>query len=122
MTIANLAKAYNNFQNDYGQSTRQDYEEVIKALFSADLKKLANGQELVAKREGLGQQLAGVKAFAGNWTINEKLIIPSADNKQCTIRYVLSSEKAGQFDVIVVLTSADGKQIDAIDEIYYQIG
>ena len=119
MTIANLAKAYNSFQNDYGQSTRPDYEEVIKELFSTDLKKVANGQDLVAKRDGLGQQLAGVKAFAGNWTINANVIIPSIDNKQCTIRYVLSSEKAGKFDVIAIISSANGKQIDAIDEIYY---
>jgi hypothetical protein len=121
MTIANLAKSYNNFQNEYGQSMRPDYEEIINELFSADLKKVANGQELVAKREGLGQQLADVKAFAGNWTINANVIIPSIDNKQCTIRYILSTEKAGKFDVIAILSSANGKQIDAIDEIYYQM-
>ena len=76
MTIANLAKAYNDFQNDYGQSIHPDYEEIIKELFSVELKKVANGQELVAKREGLGQQLAGVKAFAGNWTIHANVMIP----------------------------------------------
>jgi len=121
MTIANLAKSYNNFQNDYGQALHPDYEEIINELFSADLKKVANGQELVAKREDLGQQLAGVKAFAGNWTIDAKIVIPLVDNKQCTIRYILSSEKAGKFDVIAILSSSNGKQIDAIDEIYYQM-
>ncbi len=121
MTIANLAKSYNNFQNEYGQSMRPDYEGVINELFSVDLKKVANGQELVAKRDGLGLQLAGVKAFAGKWTINANVIIPSIDNKQCTIRYILCSEKAGKFDVIAILSSANGKQIDAIDEIYYQM-
>jgi hypothetical protein len=121
MTIANLAKAYNNFQNDYGQSISPDYEEIINELFSVDFKKVANGQELVAKRDGFGQQLAGVKAFAGNWIINANIIIPSVDNKQCTIRYILSSEKAGKFDVIAILSSNNGKQIDTIDEIYYQI-
>lgn len=53
--------------------------------------------------------------------MRENYIIPSADNKQCVIRYILSTDKGGNYDIMAVLSSVDGKKIDLIDEVYYQI-
>jgi hypothetical protein len=119
--MKNLAEAYNEFQKNYGQSVALDYGAIIEKLFSREFKKIANGAELVSKRENLEAQLAGVKDFAGEWTIEAKMIIPSACNKKCTIRYELSSEKAGRFDIMAVIGSEDGRKIDLVDEVFYQM-
>ncbi len=116
-----LAHVYNEFQNNYGQSIFLDYKHVIENLFSPDFKKIANGSLLVPQRDRLEEQLASVKEFAGSWIIERKNVIASANNNQCAIRYILNSDKAGKFDVIAIIKSDDGKKIDHVDEIYYQI-
>jgi hypothetical protein len=74
---------------------------------------------LASERARLLPQLKGVKDFAGAWSIQSLEIIPSADNAKCTIRYYLNSEKAGQFEVIAILSAKVGL-IDRIEEVYYQ--
>ncbi len=120
-SIKELAIAYNKFQNDFEQGVSKDYNAIIESLFSSAFKKIANRTELVSERARLEQQLADVKAAAGNWTMREKSTIPSADNKQCVIWYVLETEKAGSFEVMAILRSSNGNQIDSIDEVYFQI-
>ncbi len=41
--------------------------------------------------------------------------------KKCTIRYIISTEKIGSFDVMAILYSSDEMKIESIDEVYYQI-
>ena len=125
MSIDSLAHRYNEFQNKFGQSSNSSSEEcssTINNIFDDHFKKIANGVVLVAKKAELFNQLSSVKEFAGNWSILEIENIPSADNKKCTMRYILQSEKAGLFEVIAIMSSADGCKIDCIDEIYYQQG
>lgn len=57
----------------------------------------------------------------GSWNIQVNQIFPSYDNKICVIRYIISTEKVGSFDVMALLKSDNGQTIDAIDEIFYQI-
>jgi len=121
MSIESLAKKYNKFQNDFGQGAAEDFPTIISQLFSPAFTKTANKSVLVPKRDDLNKQLTDVKGFAGNWSINETFLIPSADNTKCTIRYSLVSEKAGTFDVIAVLSSVDSQHIDSVDEIFYQV-
>ncbi len=121
MFMKELALMYKEFQNSYGQSEKKDFKETIENLFAIKFKKIANGVELVTERDELEKQLASVKVFAGNWIMRENYIIPSADNKQCAIRYILSTDKGGNYDIMAVLSSVDGKKIDLIDEVYYQI-
>lgn len=121
MSIKFLAEQYNQFQHEFGQEVRQDYESTIAKLFSPKFKKIANGNELASERDQLLPQLKDVKNFAGAWSIQCLDIIPSIDNEKCTIRYFLKSEKAGQFEIIAILRAHQG-QIDRIDEIYYQQG
>jgi hypothetical protein len=119
MLTKTLAERYNHFQHDFGQNVGQDYEEIVNTLFTPDFKKIANGNELASERARLLPQLKGVKDFAGAWSIQSLEIIPSADNAKCTIRYYLNSEKAGQFEVIAILSAKVGL-IDRIEEVYYQ--
>ncbi len=119
--IKDLAIAYSAFQNSYGQSEDKNYQEIIEGLFSPGFRKIANNAILVSNRDGLESQLGGVRVAAGKWTMKEKKTIPSADNKQCVIWYVLETEKMKSFDVMAILSSSDGNKIDLIDEIYYQI-
>jgi len=119
MTIVALAEQYNQFQHAFGQGVSKDYDALINALFSPKFKKIANGNELAAERAQLLSQLLAVKDFAGSWAIQSQEIIPSHDNTKCTIRYFLTSEKAGRFDVIAILSASEG-QIERIDEIFYQ--
>lgn len=116
-----LAVAYNEFQHNYGTSEELDYDGIINQLFARHFKKIANGKELVGKRDELLAQLSGVKAFAGNWKIEPIFTIVSDCNKKCTIRYILSSEKAASFDIIAVITADDEGKIEFIDEVFYQI-
>ena len=90
-------------------------------MFSKDFKKVANQEELVSAREGLEPQLANAKAIFGSWSKEVNYIILSECGTKCTLRYTLESAKAGDFDVFAVISSHDGKQIDAIDEIYRPI-
>lgn len=121
MSITNLAVSYNDFQNDFGQAVNKDYDTQIESLFAPHFKKIANGNALVGERASLKTQLEDVKKMAGKWVIQEKSIIPSHDNKQVTNRYILTSENAGSFEVIAIMSSSDGKHIDLIDEVFYQI-
>ena len=119
MSIQILAERYNYFQHDFGQNVDHDYDDLICTLFTADFKKIANGNELACERSQLLKQLKSAKEFAGTWSIQSLEIIPSADEAKCTIRYFLNSENAGQFEVIAIL-SAKQNLIHRIDEIYYQ--
>lgn len=120
MSISTVAEKYNQFQHAFGQGDEHNYEDLINSLFSPQFKKIANGAELAGERTQLLSQLNSVKDFAGSWTIQSQEIIPSHDNTKCTVRYFLSSEKSGRFDVIAILSASNG-QIDRIDEIFYQI-
>ncbi len=119
MSIKILAERYNEFQHQLGQGVEQDYETIINALFSPEFTKIANGDVLVTNRSQLLSQCKNCREMAGKWTIQSTGIIPSADNAQCTIRYLLNSEKAGQFDVIAIMSLSNGL-IDRVDEVYYQ--
>jgi len=119
MSIQTLAERYNSFQHSFGQDVAHDYDDLISTLFTADFTKIANGDELASERSQLLTQLRSTKEFAGTWSIQSVEIIPSADEAKCTIRYFLNSEKAGQFEVIAIL-SAKQNLIHRIDEIYYQ--
>lgn len=119
MTIVALAEQYNQFQHSFGQGAENDYEGVVEKLFSPTLKKLANGNVLASQRAELLTQLNEVKDIAGKWTIESQEIIPSLDNTKCTIKYSLSSQKAGRFEIIAIITAPQGR-IDRIDEIFYQ--
>jgi hypothetical protein len=121
MSIIELAHQYNQFQSDFGAGVPLDFNSFIEGAFSVDFQKIANGQSLVSMRNELHNQLIQVKDIAGRWTIESIKIIPSADNKECTIRYFVDTEKLGKFDVLAVLSSSNGRYIDQINEIYYQI-
>lgn len=121
MSIKSYAERYNEFQHQLGQGVEQDYESIINALFAPDFTKIANGDILVSNRSQLFSQCKNCRDMAGKWTIQSTDIIPSSDNTQCTIRYMLTSEKAGQFDVIAIMSISNGL-INRVDEIYYQPG
>jgi hypothetical protein len=91
-----------------------------KSCLIRHLRRSANGQELVGHRQQLIAQLQGIKEFAGNWTINCLDLIVANEENKCTVRYILSSEKAGQFEVIAIIT-AQNNRIESIHEVYYQI-
>jgi hypothetical protein len=120
MSVKSLAERYNQFQHDFGQGLSEDFDQQIDDLFHASFKKVANGQELVGKRDQLLAQLRGVKEFAGNWTIDSLDILACDDQSKCTIRYILTSEKAGQFEVIAIMSAQQGR-IESIIEVFYQI-
>ncbi len=122
MSIKSLGFQYNALQMKMGTEEDQSWFETIDALFSENFTKIANGEVLVKARSELHKQIIKCREGAGLWKIKEKKVIPSADNKQCTIRYTISTEKAGSFDVIAILSSANGLQIDSIDEIFYLMG
>jgi hypothetical protein len=119
MSVVMLAEQYNQFQHAFGQGDNKDYEKIINELFSPHFKKIANGDELTSTRSQLLSQLNGVKDFAGQWIIESHEIIPSQDDKKCTIRYCLDSEKAGKFEIIAILKMSEGK-IEQINEVFYK--
>ena len=121
MSISNLAAQYNKFQTEFGAGQDLNYEEKIKLLFTPAFKKIANGKEITSDRSQLYDQLCSVKDSAGNWSITEKEIISSSDNKKCTISYIIKTEKIGVFEVIAILSSPDSKKIHNIYEVYYQV-
>lgn len=120
MSILNLALQYNKFQNDFG-SNDASYQSEIDQLFTSDFQKIANKNSLVSGKDELESQLKSVKEFAGNWLIVSIYNIPSKDDKSCTIRYELHSEKAGNFDVMAILSSENGKQINKVDEVFCKL-
>lgn len=119
MIMKELAERYNQFQHDFGQNQTLDYGKIIERLFAPHFKKVVNGNELVHERQDLLCQLETVRNSSGSWSIQTLELIPSADNKKCTIWYCLESEKAGKFFIMAILTGSHD-YIDRIDEIYYQ--
>ncbi len=120
-TIEKLAEKYNNFQAQFGLPGNQDLSLYIGELFSPNLQKVINGKTLVFKRDALVEQLNEVKDSAVSWKLIIQSLIPSKDDIFCTIRYFLHTENSGDFDIVAIISSQDGIQIDKIDEIYYYI-
>lgn len=121
MLVKQLAEKYNEFQNSFGQSKEENYQKIVEGLFVNTFHKNANNSCLVAQRDELLGQLLEVRNAVEGWKVSEKEIIPSQDNKKCTIRYVLETKKAGSFDVIAILKIASEGKIEGIDEVFYQI-
>lgn len=121
MSIQHLAQQYNEFMTYFGAAANINKSLLIEKLFTTDFQKIANGIILTVGRKELENQLTEIKKTTGNWTIEPLKISPAANNKECTIRFMAETEKAGKFDVIAILSSEDNLQINKIDEIYYQI-
>jgi hypothetical protein len=116
-----IAEQYNNFQNDFGSGLDKDFDTIIDELFASDFKKIANGQELVSEAAHLHAQLISAKGMLGSFSINPVYIFQSSDGKHFTNRYIIETAKAGNFEVIAIMTIDDQKHISLIDEVYYQI-
>lgn len=121
LPIKELGVQYNALQMEMGASENQSWLENINLLFSEKFTKRVNGELLVATRSELENQIIQCHKDIGSWKIREKEIIPSKDNQTCVIQYIISTEKAGDFEVIAILKSSNAKEIDSINEIYYQI-
>ncbi|MCE2716902.1 MAG: hypothetical protein ACK4V2_06920 [Pseudomonadota bacterium] len=116
--ISDLARKYNEFQQSYGQSEDKNYAEIIEGLFSPGFQKIVNREVKVDGRDSLDPQLKGVRDAVTSWTIDVKEIIPSADNKKCTVRFILRTPDKGNYDVLKVLSSENGITIDKVDEVF----
>lgn len=121
MSIQELGHQYNAIQKEMGRPGTSGWVSTLPTLFSSQFHKIANGTVLVQNRSELEKQILQCREDAGPWQIEEKEMIPSQDNSKCTLRYVISTEKAGKFDVIAILSSTNGRQIDSVDEVFYQI-
>jgi len=119
--IEKIAKLYNDFQRNYGQSKEIDYQSIVLELFAKDLQKIANSNVLVSARSGLLDQLGNVKNIAEKWDVIEEKVIPSLDQTQVTIQYKLETVKAGNFGVIAILTINDKMKICRIEEVFCQL-
>lgn len=86
MPIQNLALRYNTLQKQMGAAQTMNWSSEINTLFSESFTKVINGSMLVMLRSDLNEQIAQLRAVVGTWTIEEKDIIPSLDNKKCTLR------------------------------------
>lgn len=122
MTVKEMAQTYNQFQQDYGQENSKDYDALIEKIFAPDFQKIANGVCLVDSRSKLLFQLSEVKHSTGKWrVVEEKELIPAAAEDKCVIRYILETEKAGNFEIITILNIDRENRINKIDEVFYQI-
>ncbi|HQS83581.1 MAG: hypothetical protein B7Y25_02065 [Alphaproteobacteria bacterium 16-39-46] len=121
MSIQDIAARYNDLQRELGEAPGdQDWSNKINALFSEDFIKTLNGEIFVKNRSELPEQISRCREEAGFWKIEEKEIIPSICTKKCIIRYALTSENFGKCEVVAILRSLSGHQIETIDEIYYE--
>lgn len=121
MTILNLARQYNQFQQQVGNTLNSTYESVIADLFSISFVKIANGIALVTDRSLLRDQLENVRKVAGSWVIISKEEILFQDPNRCLVRYHLISKDLGTYDVMAILTMDQAGKIQRIEENYYQI-
>lgn len=121
MTITTLATRYNDFRDAFGKHVSADYDGIVEDLFAPSFTKNGNGIREVSERGQILDRLRKVREKAGSWEIKIQEIIPSIDNTQCVLRYVLTTVQAGDFGAIVILTSLSGEQIESVEEIYYQI-
>ena len=121
MTILNLARQYNQFQQQVGNTLDSTYEGMIPNLFSSSFVKIANGIVLVTNRSLLKDQLENVRKVAGSWVIIGKEEIPFQEPNRCLIRYHLMSKDLGSYDVMAILTIDQEGKIQRIEENYYQI-
>ncbi len=121
MTILDLAKLYNTFQNDVGQFLDTNIDHNIMKLFAESFKKTANRMPLVTQRSDLKEQLFIAREQAGKWTIDVKEVVEFKDPHRCLNRYHLKSANLGTFDIIATLRMCPNGFIEEVDEIYYQM-
>ena len=115
-----LAQKYVDFQNAIG-GANDNLKDMIDSLFSPHFKMIVNGHMVVSSKSNLAPQLQRMLTHFGKRELNIQNIISCADKEQCVVRYFLKIENMGQFDVMAILKSKTGRQIDEIDEIYYKI-
>lgn len=75
---------------------------------------------MVRSRDELKLHLESTKEEVGRWRIEVKNTIKSADNNDYVINYSLKAPNEA-WDVIAIIGSSDGKTIDSIDGIYYDV-
>ncbi len=121
MAIERLGERYNELQQAMGDPLQSDWSQEIADLFSEGFTKAINGRTIVKNRAELQERIIECREDSGAWTIMAQPVIPSRDGTQCVAPYFLASEKRGKFEVMALIVSADGKHIDSISEIYYQI-
>lgn len=119
--ILELAKSYNQFQNNVGQFVDDRIDHTITALFAESFKKIANGTPLVTQRSDLKNQLLAIREQAGQWSIDVKELLPFQEMSRCFIRYHLKSMNLGTFDIMAILRMNSKGFIEEVEEIYYQI-
>lgn len=115
-----LAQKYIDFQNALG-GANDSLKGTIDALFSPHFKMIVNGHTVVSSKSNLAPQLQKMMTHFGKRKLNIQNIISCADKEQCIVRYFLNVENIGQFDVMAILKSKTGHQIDEVDEIYYKM-
>ena len=121
MKVLDLAKRYNQFQNNVGQFVEVDIDHIVATLFAESFRKIANGTTLVAKRSDLKNQLMILRDQSGKWTIEPKEEVVFQDTMRCLIRYHLISANYGLFDVMATLRANSDDLIEEVDEIYYKV-
>jgi len=119
MPIENLIFEYFQLINEFAGGVEKDYDLQIYNLFSPNLKKINNGIESVTSRANFMLYLNYIKGLVGLWTHQTNLIIPSADNKFCTVKGIAITEKVGVFDIISIFTVSSNNQIQLIIQNYY---
>jgi len=115
-----LAQKYFDFQNQVGQCDEIS-DKLINPLFSKVFKRIVNGRTVVSTKADLSLQLTNIRNHFGKWKISPKSVVACADQQQCVVRYIVDLEDMGQFEVMALLKSKTGQQIDEIDEVYYKI-
>jgi hypothetical protein len=116
--IGKVVDVYVTSHNAFGRSPFNVLHDTYKNLLSPEFKRISNGKLRAVGVDGLEADFSTTKEEIGKWQINVLSRIYSADGKHCTLRYILSTEKEGKYDVLAVLSSYDGEHIDSIEGMY----
>lgn len=109
---------YIHFLQQIGETEPEDMLNLVNQYVSPDVKKVINNQTVCNNSLELSQQLQEVRTMAGRVSAHLVNHCNDTENRQCAVRYLLSTETAGSFTTLAIVDYDENQKIRKIDEIY----
>ncbi len=112
---------YMDFQKEMGKIDNDECLVSVPDIFTDDVVKITDGQKIAKGLKNLEQHCMELRSKYKSWYIGVKSEIISSDNNSATIRYQITTDEVGIFEVVAFLKFSKDHRIKEINEFYYRI-
>ncbi len=128
-SLESVGKRYMDFLHQMGKETFESFpqeseehliclEASLMSICATDCKKIVNGALWFEKSSALIPQLVATGKEIGSWAIEPLDIIPSSANQTVVVRFLVSTQKGGIWNTLVILRCDENLLITEIQEVF----